>query len=253
MAELSTLRNDVADQVNRTRQAGQETGANVVASTFSETNADELREHLEGVKKQGAANIEAARAASTEQAGTTQSQQGNTQTQAGQTLMAGASVAAASGLGTAASLGMFAAGTALVATGQGNQVQGGQKIEAAPPMITNSADLSNQSENHFNKAGQIKRERESGQANNDAGPSNSAKETGKNQGYYAPDSDDARTSTDNELVADRLTDGEKAVNEQLGITTDSDTEKDGITTDDKTTIASQLRDRAQQVDGSLGL
>ncbi|MEB3316510.1 MAG: hypothetical protein VKK32_09920 [Candidatus Melainabacteria bacterium] len=260
MAELGPIREEAATQVSRTRELGQKTGAGVVASTFNETNADEVNERLKAVQKQAASNIEAARAASTEQAGTAQNQQGNVQTQAGQTLIAAASVAAASGLGAPASLGMFAAGTALVVTGQGNQAQGEQKVAEAPPMISKAGDLSNQSEGHLNKAEQIRSEQEAEQATNEdssdpnsANDPNSAKEIGKGKGYYVADSGNAGASTDVELVADRLTDAEKAINEKLGITTDSETAEGGIGTDDKTTIASRLKDGAGEVDNLLGV
>jgi hypothetical protein len=252
MAELDAIREKSATQVSGTRALGQKTGAGIVASTFNETNADEVRERLEGVKKQGAANIAAARAASTEQAGTAQTQQGNTQVQIGQTMMAGAGVMAASGLGAIASVGTFVAGAALVATGQGNQAQGEQKVAEAPPMISKASDLSNQSEGHFNKAEQIRSEKEAEQATNneDSSDPNSAKEIGKGKGYYVADSGNAGASTDteNELVADRLTDGEKAINAKLGIT-DSDTKEGSIATDDKTTIASRLNTIADNING----
>jgi hypothetical protein len=258
MAELGAIREESATQVSKTRELGQKTGAGIVASTFNETNADEVNERLKAVQKQAASNIEAARAASTEQAGTAQNQQGSVQAQAGQALIAAASVAAASGLGAAASLGMFAAGTALVVTGQGNQAQGEQKVAEAPPMISKAGDLSNQSEGHLNKAEQIRSEKEAEQATNeDSSDPNSAKEIGKGKGYYVADSGNAgaSTDTDNELVADRLTDGEKAINAKLGITTDSDTAEGGIATatDDKTTIASRLNTITDNINGLIGL
>jgi hypothetical protein len=208
-----------------------------------------VRERLEGVKKQGAANIAAARAASTEQAGTAQTQQGGMQVMLGQTMMAGAAVMASSGLGATASVGTFVAGAALVATGQGNQAQGEQKVAEAPPMVATAGDLGNQSEGHFNKAEQIRSEKEAEQATNeDSSDPNSAKEIGKGKGYYVADSGNAGASTDDELVADRLTDGEKAINAKLGIT-DSDTKEGSIATDDKTTIASRLNTIADNING----
>jgi|LakMenE01Jun11ns_1017448.scaffolds.fasta_scaffold9959301_12 hypothetical protein len=256
MAKLDRIAQDARREVSNIRELGQKTGAGIVASTFNETNADEVNEHLKGVQKQAAFQIEAARAASTEQAGTAQNQQGKVQTQAGQTLMAAASVAASSGLGAPASLGMFAAGAALVATGQGNQAQGEQKVAEAPPMISKAGDLSNQSEGHFNKAEQIRSEKEAEQATNneDSSDPNSAKEIGKDKGYYVGDSGNAGASTDteNELVADRLTDGEKAINEKLGITTDSETAEGGIATDDQTTIANRLNEVTDNINGLIG-
>jgi hypothetical protein len=256
MAKLEGIRKESLSEVSNTRELGQKTGAGIVESTFAETNADELREHLEGVKKQGAANIEAARAASTEEAGQAQTQQGGTQVMIGQTMMAGAGVMAASGLGAIASVGTFAAGAALVATGQGNQAEGGQKVAEAPPIAAQAADLSNQSEGHFNKAELIKSQQETEQAAaEDSSDPDSAKETGKDKGYYVADSGNAAASSDSddELVADRLSDGEKAINEKLGITTDSDTEEGGIATNDESSIASRLKDGAEEVNNLLGV
>ncbi len=250
MAKLDTIRQDSLSEVTKTREAGQATGAGIVESTFAETNADELREHLEGVKKQGAANIEAAKATSTEAAGQAQTQQGGTQVMVGQTMMAGAGVMAASGLGAIASVGTFAAGAALVATGQGNQAEGGQKIAEAPPMVAQAADLSNQSEGHFNKAELIKSQKETEQAAaEDSSDPDSAKETGKDKGYYVADSGNAGASTDDELVADRLTDGEKAINEKLGIVTASATDGDGTAATDESSIASRLNTITGNING----
>jgi hypothetical protein len=261
MAQLNGIRQESLEQVSDTRKAGQTTGANIVQKTFDETNADEIHARLQAAKEEGAANIAAARAASTEQAGTAQNQQGTQQIQIGQTMMAAAGVMAASGLGALASVGTFAAGAVMVATGQGNQAQGEQKVAEAPPMTAQAADHSNQSANHLNKAEQIKSENESQQANNeDSSDPNSAKETGqeteKDKGYYVADAGNAGASSggsDNELVADRLNAGEEAVNGKFGITTDSDTKEGGIATDDKTAIAGRLKDRTGEINDLLGV
>jgi hypothetical protein len=247
MAELNEIRAGALDQVSTTKKLGQESGAGILGSETGQA-AMAVRERLEGVKKQGAANIEAARAASTEQAGTAQNQQGNTQVQIGQTMMAAAPIMATTGLGAIPSLSTFVAGAAMVATGQGNQAQGEQKVAEAPPMMTKSSDLGNQSAGHFDKAEQIERESEEQANTEDPSDPNSPKETGKNKGYYVGDSGNAgaSTDTDDELVADRLTDGEEAINAKLGIT---DTKEGSIATDDQTTIASQLNEITDNING----
>jgi hypothetical protein len=262
MAQLNGIRRDSLEQVSNTKKLGEEAGANIVQSTFDETNADETYARLQAAKEEGAANIAAARAASTEQAGTAQNQQGTQQVQIGQTMMAAAGVMAASGLGALASVGTFAAGALMVATGQGNQAQGDQKVAEAPPMVAQAADHSNQSANHLNKAEQIKSENESQQANNeDSSDPNSAKETGqeteKDKGYYVADAGNAGASSDsdggeNELVANRLNAGEEAVNEQLGITTASATE-DRTTATNESPLASQLKSRTGEINNLLGV
>jgi hypothetical protein len=259
MAQLKGIREDSLKDVMKTKEFSEQSGAGIVSSETGQ-DAMALREHLEGVKKQGAANIEAARAASTEQVGEKTTETGGEQIMIGQTMMAAAAITAASGLGILVSGGLFVAGAALVATGQGNQAQGEQKIAEAPPIATQAADHKNQSEGHFNKAAEITSEKESEQANNEDS-SDPAKETekdkGKDKGYYVADAGTAGASSDgggkNELVAERLNAGEEAVNGKFGITTDSDTEKDGIATGGQTTIASQLESRTGEINKLLGV
>jgi hypothetical protein len=250
MAKLDKIWQDSLSEVIKTRELGQKTGAGIVESTFAETNADEVNERLKAAVERGKADNEAARATATEETGQQQTQQGGTQVMIGQTMMAGAGVMAASGLGAIASVGTFAAGAALVATGQGNQAQGEQKVAEAPPMTAKATAYNNQSENHLNKAEQIRSQQETEQAAaEDSSDPDSAKETGKDKGYYVADSGNAGASTDDELVADRLTDGEKAINEKLGISTASATDGDGTAATDESSIASRLNTITDNIKG----
>jgi hypothetical protein len=254
MAKLDTIAQDALREVSNTRELGQKTGAGIVASTFNETNADEVNERLKAVAASQKQNIEAARAASTEQAGTAQKQEGNQQVEMAKQMpmmlmMAAGPLALLAGpwVGVAALAGGAVMG--LMQQGQANQAEGEQKIAEAPPMVATAADLGNQSEGHFNKAEQIRSEKEAEQATNeDSSDPNSAKEIGKGKGYYVADSGNAGASTDDELVADRLNAGEEAVNAQLGITD----KEGGIATDDKTTIANRLNEVTDNINGLIG-
>jgi len=264
MAELNTIREGALNQVSQTKKLGEETGAGIVASTFEQTNADELRERLGDLKQQADTNLAEARAGSTKADGTEQDGADQKNLGLGQILSAQnlllAAVPIGLFLGPIAGLAAAAAGGGmfLMEQGQANKAQGEQKIAEATPIASQASNDEIQGQSSLNEAATLRDEAEAAEAaeaEQAATEGTTDSDAAKDKGYYVADAGTAGASSDggdNELVAKRLNAGEKAVNEQLGISTDSGTEEGGIATGDKTTIASRLKGTTEEINNLLG-
>jgi hypothetical protein len=260
MAQLNGIRQESLEQVSNTKKLGEESGASIPTSPTGEA-AIELKQRLDTVKQQADTNLAEARAGSTKADGTQQDGEEQTNLGLGQILSAQnlllAAVPIGLFLGPIAGLAAAAAGGGmfLMEQGQANKAQGEQKIAEATPIASQASNDEIQGQSDLNEVATLRGEAEAAEAEQAATEGTTDSDAAKDKGYYVADAGTAGASSDggdNELVAERLTSGEKAVNEQLGISTDSDTEEGGIATGDKTTIASRLKGTTEEINNLLG-
>ena len=262
MAQLNGIRQDSLKQVSETKKLGEESGASIPNSETGEA-AIALKERLDTVKQQADTNLAEARAGNTkadgtEQDGADQRNLGLGQILSAQNLLvAGVSLAfflPLAGLAAAAAGGtMF-----LMEQGQANKAQGEQKIAEATPIAAQASNAESQGQSDLNEAETLRGQAETAEAEQAATEGATDSDAAKDKGYYVADAGNAAASSDssddeNESVPDRLNAGKKAVNEQLGISTDSDTKEGGIATDDKTAIAGRLKDKTGEINYLLGV
>ena len=250
------------EQAARTRGMQQQAGAGIVESTFRDTNADEVRERLEGLKKQGAANIEAARAQATETQGQQNVQQGGVQQQIGQTMVQTGTALLAAGaatFGTTAyvGLGLIATGTATSLMGGQQQQQGQQQVEAAPAYQSQANNLTRQSEAHFSEADQLRSQAESEAQEAAVEDPNGATTQGQQKGYFVGDNlaDASSSDSDDKSTMDKLRDGMREINSRGGTSNDeelvADASSEGADGTNRT-LADKLKDSSNTIAAMTG-
>lgn len=250
MAELSTIRDGAVDQVSKTKQLGEAAGTSIVNSDVGQS-ALALRERLEGVKKQGAANIENAKAQKKEADGQQNVQQGGAQQQVGQTMITTGTALVAAGPYTVwPGLAMIATGSGVSLMGSNQQQQGQQQVEAAPAYQSKANDLSGQSETHFSTAQQLQSEAEAEASKAAAKDPSEVKTQGQQKGYFVGDNLADASSSEDESTIDKLRDGTAKINGIGGTSNDkglvADASSEGADGANKT-LADKFKDSSKTI------
>lgn len=250
MAELSTIRDGAVDQVSKTKKLGETAGTSIVNSDVGQS-ALALRERLEGVKKQGAANIENAKAQKKETEGQQNVQQGGAQQKIGETMVATGTALIAAGPYTIwPGLAMIATGSGVSLMGSNQQQQGQQQVEAAPAYQSKANDLSGQSETHFSTAQQLQSEAEAEASEAAAKDPSEVKTQGQQKGYFVGDNLADASSSEDESTIDKLRDGTAKINGIGGISDDkglvADASSEGADGTNKT-LADKLKDSSKTI------
>jgi hypothetical protein len=256
MAELNTIRNNVADEVRNTEKLAKGAGAGILGSEIGQS-AMALRERLEGVKKQGAANIENAKAQKKETEGQQNVQQGGAQQKIGETMVAtGTALVAAGPFTIWPGLALIATGSGVSLMGSNQRQQGQQQVEEAPAYQSKANDLSDQSDTHFSTAQQLQSEAEATQQ--DAAPDdpNGAKTQGQQTGYFIGDNlADASSSDEDESTIAKLRDGADTDGGIGGTSNDKELVADassGGADDTNKTLADKLKDSSKTIAAMTG-
>lgn len=250
MAEISTIRDGAVDEVSRTRKLGQQSGAGIVNSDVGQS-ALALRERLEGVKKQGAANIENARAQKKEAEGQGNLQAGGAQQKIGATMVqTGTALVAAGPFTIGPGLAMIATGTGVSLMGSQQQQQGQQQVGEAPVYQSKANDLSGQSETHFSTAQQLQSEAETEESEAAAKDPSEVKTQGQQKGYFVGDNLADASPSEDESTIDKLRDGTAKINGIGGTSDDkglvADASSEGADGTNKT-LADKLKDSSKTI------
>ena len=259
MAELSTIRDGAVDQVSKTKKLGEAAGTSIVNSDVGQS-ALALRERLEGVKKQGAANIENAKAQKKETEGQQNVQQGGIQEKIGATMVQTGTALVAAGaatFGTTAYVGlaMIATGTGVSLMGGQQQQQGQQQVDEAPAYQSKANDLSGQSDTHFSTAQQLQSEAETEQEDEAKDDPSGTKTQGQQKGYFVGDNlADASSSDEDESPIDKLRNGADKINGMGSTSNDkevADASSEGADDTNKT-LADKLKDSSKTIAAMTG-
>jgi hypothetical protein len=250
MAEISTIRDGAVDQVSKTKQLGEAAGASIVNSDVGQS-ALALRERLEGVKKQGAANIENARAQKKETEGQQNVQQGGAQQKIGATMVqTGTALVAAGPFTIGPGLALIATGTGVSLMGGQQQQRGQQQVEEAPAYQSKANDLSDQSETHFSTAQQLQSEAETEESEAAAKDPSEVKTQGQQKGYFVGDNLADASPSEDESTIDKLRDGTAKINGIGGTSDDkglvADASSEGADGTNKT-LADKLKDSSKTI------
>jgi hypothetical protein len=204
---------NLSKQAAKTKELGETAGAGILGSETGQA-AMALRERLEGVKKQGAANIENAKAQKKEAEGQQNVQQGGAQEKIGQTMVTtGTALVAAGPFTIWPGLAMIATGSGVSLMGSNQQQQGQQQVEEAPAYQSKANDLSGQSETHFSTAQQLQSEAETEESEAATEDPSGAKTQGQQKGYFVGDNlADASSSDEDESPIDKLRNGADKIN-----------------------------------------
>jgi hypothetical protein len=215
-------------------------------------------EELKGTKARFDATLQDLKAQKKETEGQQNVQQGGVQQKIGETMVTTGMALVASGPFTIwPGLAMIATGTGVALTGGQQQQQGQQQVvQEAPAYKSKANELGSQSETHFSTAQQLQSEAEAKQQ--DAAPDdpNGAKTQGQQTGYFIGDNlADASSSDEDESPIDKLRNGADKINGIGGTSNDkglvADASSEGADDTNKT-LADKLKDSSKTIAAMTG-
>lgn len=212
-------------------------------------------EDLKGTKAKFDATIQDLRAQQIETEGQQNVQQGGVQQKVGETMVATGTALVAAGPYTIwPGLALIATGTGVALTGGQQQQRGQQQVLQEAPVYQSKANqLGSQSDTHFSTAQQLRSEAETEKAEEDQAVTqdpNGAKAQGQQEGYFVGDNLADASSSEDESPIDKLRNGAAKINGIGGISDDkglvADASSEGADGTNKT-LADKLKDSSKTI------
>ena len=219
-------------------------------------------EELKGTKAKFDGILQDLKAQKKEAEGQQNVQQGGVQQKIGETMVAtGTALVAAGPFTIWPGLALIATGTGVALTGGQQQQRGQQQVlQEAPAYQSKANDLSGQSDTHFSTAQQLQSEAETEESEAVTQDPNGAKAQGQQEGYFVGDNlADASSSDEDESPIDKLRDklrnGADKINGIGGTSDDkglvADASSEGADDTNKT-LADKLKDSSKTIAAMTG-